>query len=404
MKPKVCLFLFWTNFQLCLGYPAVVIVPVADLISTPASKLCPELSVTQYYNQIPLAATDARKDPNSCPRQHQALFHELVEVVEEGPQEAKIKIKNAYYLNLNTGHKFHSFWTLKSNLKPLNQIKYASNFLPAPIDYLNSKSVHAPHTITLIRPYQQWSVGTRFALLPEQTSKHHYLAYCYNSDDEDHNPDITQFIKIKIPKRFAKLGVNNSSKDQLRAEFVKLVELWTARHRRLTIPYVWGGCSYLQRLPMPTFEIIARPGCQKELSYYQVPSNPNRIQTGFDCSGLTLRAAQAAGLPYFYKNTATLAHELQELSEADPILPGDLIWIQGHVIIITDPKKNLCIEARDYGHGYGCVQQIRIDQLFKETTNLNDLKTAALTKKNLSRLDKSGQVVGTYQVKLLKLI
>ena len=401
MKLKVCLFLFWTSSQFCLGYQALVTVPVADLLSTPASKLCLEIPVIEYYQQIPLAATDARKDHNSCPRQHQALFHEIVEVIEEGLQEAKVKIKNAYYLNLSNGQKFHNFWTLKSNLTPLSKIKYAQNFLPVPIDFAKPGAVNSPNTITLIRPYQSWSVGTRFAINPEQTSKHHYLAYCYQAST---NSDEQDFIEIKIPKRFARLSEIDLSSEQLRREFVKLVELWTAPHRRLAIPYVWGGCSYIQRLPMTTFEIIQRPGCQKELSYYSVPSNHSTIQTGFDCSGLTLRAAQAAGLPYFYKNTATLAHELIEISEADSVQPGDLIWIQGHVIIITDPSRGLCIEARDYGHGYGCVQQIKVNRLFKETANIAQLKEAFLSKKNLSRLDQAGQVVGTYQVKLLKLI
>ncbi len=395
MKPKQCLFLFLISSKISFGYPALVTVPVIDLISIPASKLCPEKTPIEYYNQIPLAATDARKDHNSCPRQHQALFHEVVEVIEEGKLEAKVKISSAYYLNLATGQRVGNFWTLKENLIPLSKLPDALKFLPTPINFLKPETANAPNTITLIRPWRNWSVGTRFLLnLTEPTSSRYHQTYCYQDGE---------LVKLKVPKRAARISLALST-TELRSEFVKLVEIWTAKHRRLAIPYVWGGCSYIQRLPMLTTKVIDRPGCDKELNYYQVPSNLSTVQTGFDCSGLVLRAAQAAGLPYFYKNTATLLHELSQISESDPVLPGDLIWIQGHVIIIIDPAAGLCVEARDYGHGYGYVQQIRLDQLFKETETIQDLKNAHLNQKSISRLDKSGQVVGTYQVKLLKLI
>ena len=143
---------------------------------------------------------------------------------------------------------------------------------------------------------------------------------------------------------------------------------------------------------------------QNGLEYYTMAGKKLTCHTGLDCSGLVLRACQTIGIPYFYKNSSTLAHELPEIKVHERILPGDLIWLAGHVIIIADPQSGLCIEARDYGHGYGKVQQIHINQLFYETANIDQLKHAYHKGKSLTRIDKKGAKHGNYHIKILKLI
>ena len=117
-----------------------------------------------------------------------------------------------------------------------------------------------------------------------------------------------------------------------------------------------------------------------------------------------MRAAQAACIPYFYKNSTTLAKELKPLAAQQAIEPGDLIWISGHVIIITNPKTGWCCEARDYGHGYGQTQQIHISKLFKDVQSLEQIKAAHLSGKPLTRINKNGESCRNYQVKILKLL
>lgn len=364
---------------------ALIVAPVADLISAPAKHFNPKISPTKFYEQIPLSPVNPGKNLNAGPRLHQALFNEIVDILETYQEEVKIRILNAYFLNITTNQKTSSFWTLKSNLVPIKKIP-DSQYLPQPIDY-HYPNRKIPQIATLIAPWHHFSAGTRFKFDPQDGNFYIY------------QPKTNQFIKAKIPKRFLRFN-NQHTHAQLRQSFVDLVQKWATPHHHRSIPYSWGGCSFVDQLPMHKVKIVSKDG----LEYYTVAGKKLVSHTGLDCSGLVLRACQTVGIPYFYKNSSTLAHELPAITPQDELLPGDLIWLPGHVIIITNPAQGLCVEARDYGHGYGKVQQIHISKLFKETANFAQLKAAYHKGTPLTRIDRNGVKRGNYKIKLLKLI
>lgn len=388
LKLLVSIFLFTTT---CINAQrAVVTKPVIDLISAPSSSFNRQLDPYLYYEQIPLSPVNPGQNQAAGPRLHQALFHEIVEIVEETKHEAKVRILNAYHSNKTTGQKMGNFWTLKNNLVPLHKIKN-QKLLPTPIDYQNPPA-NDGQVITLTMPWhchkngQIFSAGTRFRVNP-QTG----YAYCYSQDKND-------FIEISIPQHLYLLN-EPASPNELRQRFVKLIQKWAHSHQHQSIPYTWGGCSFTQKVPTQR----AKARQKKGLNFYTIPHAKPNPYCGLDCTGLVLRAAQAVGIPYFYKNTTTLADALTPVGLKDEIEAGDLIWISGHVIIIAEPDTGNCIEERDYSHGYGKIQKIHISKLFAQTPNLSKLKAAHHSGEPLTRIDKWGNPKGKYQVKIFKL-
>jgi hypothetical protein len=73
-------------------------------------------------------------------------------------------------------------------------------------------------------------------------------------------------------------------------------------------------------------------------------------------------------------------------------MPGDLILVRGHVMIVSDTTKNLLIEARSYGHGYGKLHEIPIGEVFENINTYKDLSEACFGKKVIKRKDKEGKV------------
>lgn len=385
------LFSIITN-QLLQAKLALVQVPVADLISHHVAHFKQDQAPENYYQNIALSPFRPGKDINSCPRQHQALFNELVDIIEEHKHEARVRIFNAYYLDLTTKQKTGSFWTLKKNLLLFDKLTPNQTLIPKPLNYKFPQRLELD-VITLLDSWhceqtnQTYSAGTRFKI-----NQANQTLYVYQ-------PDQNNFKQVPIPSHLT-LATQTRTPAELRKLFIDLVQNWSFGLNENFIPYTWGGCSVIQRIPVHNFELIQN----NQLAYYAVPPFSSQTQTGLDCSGLVLRAAQAVGIPFFYKNTTTLAHELKPITLQDQLLPGDLIWISGHVIIIADPKTGLCIEARDYGHGYGKVQPIYLRELFKDITNFEQMKTAHLSGTPLNRIDRNGNIKGKYQIKLLKLI
>ena len=110
-----------------------------------------------------------------------------------------------------------------------------------------------------------------------------------------------------------------------------------------------------------------------------------------------------AGLPYTFKTTAMLEKYGKLFKRSDTIQNGDLIWIKGHVVIITDKDNNLVTEAAGYESSGGKVQTITIEKMFKDIYTLNDLLDAYYKKKLVTRLDRFGKDFKESPVKLFKL-
>jgi hypothetical protein len=378
--------------QAGISYQAVTIVPVADLVGS-------ALANTRDYATLPLCGGKP-KAFSTCKRLHQLLFNEIIEVTLELNGQVEVTLPHLFFVpSDDTTHKMSTYWTLKKNIIPLKDSQLKA-LVPQPISYVQTLAqqplVPQANTITLIAPYSApecdctFSAGTRFivtATNPENKTVTVELIH-----PKTHTP-----TQIAIPYNYCLTPA--ATREQQRKNFVKLVRLWA--HGSGAIPYVWGGCSYIFSAPNFAFKEITTGTNQSH--YVLEPRSPSP-HTGFDCAGLVARAAQAAGLPYFFKNTTTLATYLRPITEETPVQDGDLIWIPGHVMIVSDREKNTLIEARDYSSGWGCVQERPLKEVFKNIVSYNDLETRYHNKKALQRIDNSGVITNTYTTfKLLSL-
>jgi ASC-1-like (ASCH) protein len=375
-------------------YPteAVTVVPIADLVGQ-------ALGNAKYYNSIALCAKDGAY---GCPRIHQLLLHERVTILEECGEEVKIKIPQVFYETDSEDH-CAIYWSLKKNFVSLHSLTSKNvdiSKLPPGIDYAH-KQEHNNRIVTLCFPYYvnslriTLSAGTRFLRTQESEKKDSISVYVLNP----HTKKIqTLLLPIKlccteIPSSYAKK----------RALFLKLLNEW-AHQKDGFIAYVWGGCSFATPCTYEPFSIhkgLSYKG--KSVSYYVRSELRSAPVNGFDCTGLIVRAAHIAGIPFYYKNSTTIARYLKTL-ENHTIEEGDLIWFPGHVIVIANKEKNSIIEARAYAHGYGKVHELPLNKVFKDINTFDDLLRAYAYQEPLQRLMSDGSVAQTISTfKILKL-
>ncbi len=118
---------------------------------------------------------------------------------------------------------------------------------------------------------------------------------------------------------------------------------------------------------------------------------PRGVQSGFDCSGLILRAAQLAGITYWCKNTTTIGLTFKDIPQQESLEEGDLILIKGHVMIISDIKRNLFIDAASYASGFGCLHEASLSDMFVEVATYDELRKYAYANQPLSRKHANGE-------------
>jgi len=384
---------------------ALITVPVADLTGAPVN----------LSKQIPICPVNANDGTFSCPRIHQALFNEIIKIININSNQALIETINCFYDIKNKNIKTKRsprFWINNKNYKILKNIKNL-NFIPKPISYqkLNLNNF-SNNIITLVKPYyspklkMKFSIGTRFAIKNFNNKENTYLISIYN-------PKTDNFITEQVNKNLFINNKNLISKNLAykRKLFIKLLKSWANLNKNLFIPYVWGGCSLVNPYNKDiNYKFLEKNITlkTKKLNYYEYINN-NKINkkqpiSGFDCAGLILRAAQLAGLEYYYKNTTTILNNLKLVNNINQLKSGDLIWLPGHIMAISDLDKNLAIEARHYSHGFGKVQEINLNKVFKNINNKQDLYKAYITQKKLDRLDINNQPVQKVQIKLLSII
>lgn len=384
------LIFFAVFFPLCKGKQAVIIVPVADLLGNQSGE--------KAYQGLGLCA----KPVEFCIRLHQLLYNEIVTIEEEKGAEVRIKISSAFYELKPDGVPQTSYWTLKKNLLPLEDlvtlgVSIAS--IPQPLNFNPTKIISNPQRIVaLLQPHHDprtqtiYSAGTRFVRTEKNTKTNEIEVFAFNRH-------LRTPLTISLPINKCIETNNNRSWDERREIFLKLLHSW-AHQQNGYIPYVWGGCSFTTHENEPHF--ISLPSAKGATLF--VPRTQKKLCSGFDCAGLIARAAQLAGIPYYYKNTATIANHLKEISHPSEIQAGDLIWFPGHVIVISDISNNSIIEARAYGQGYGKIHELPINAVFKNIETLNQLLSQARQKKMIYRLQKDGNVAHSIStLKILKL-
>ncbi len=77
-------------------------------------------------------------------------------------------------------------------------------------------------------------------------------------------------------------------------------------------------------------------------------SNQN---SGYDCSEFVMRMAKIAGVDFPWKTTTAIERSRRALDSQDLLEEGDLIWVQGHVMVVSNIERNEIIESRGYGSG-----------------------------------------------------
>jgi hypothetical protein len=424
------------------GSLAIVQVPVADLLWESAQDLAyGQANISgplTIYNNLGLG-------DSNCLRAYQLLLHETVLILEERGAEVKIAVPHIFYLagskyepaqrahkNLNLNNNLianlehldqeylNSFWTLKTNLIPVESLLNLGidlNNLPTPINFKNnlkelSLAACNVNTATLIKSVldpvtkQGYSVGTRFKFSGENLGNSVNMLnlpapelLVWSLENSNNIPKLTPFA---LPAD-SYITYSFKSFTKQKRDFVNLIKSWANLNTGF-VPYVYSGASLINTCPMgqcpirSSSNILGQPGYMRE-NYTQEPS------VGLDCSCLISRAAQIVGIPYFYKNSATIERNLVEIQDLADLEAGDIIWHTGHVMVISDVAQGLMVEARGYRQGFGCLHEVPISKIFYGVNSYADLLDRIKNKIPVRTLDDQGNFFGQIaRFKLLKLV
>jgi cell wall-associated NlpC family hydrolase len=301
-------------------------------------------------------------------------------------------ISSAFYTPTASSSPQCTYWTRKEYSKPLAELTKSSRQkivpIPAPLSF-DIPAVQTAHVVTLLNPVYDpvttftFSAGTRFTLAKERPDG--VLVWRYI-------PSTQTFSSMPLKATDYSVHTTQKTKEECIALFVAIARSWAHPDSAgRAIPYVWGGVSIGDRYPKNGF-ITQTSTADPSLTYYEIPSLPRSPKMGLDCSGLILRAAQLAGIPYFFKNTKTIDLHMQSLKRHEKLSEGDLILVQGHVMIVGSLTNNTLIEARAYDQGYGKVQELPVKAIFKDVPTLQRLVELHHAKQPVDRLDVHGVI------------
>jgi hypothetical protein len=369
-------FLFVTMWTTVQSYQAVTIVPVADLVGEP------HYATVSWHRTLPICWA---QHPKVCPRMHQILYNEIVTVLEEQNDKVLVKVSNLFF-STPSGKKC-SYWTLKKNLMALQVIKkngYPLINIPRPRSFDKEDSKAEVQTVVLIWPFTDqktaitFSAGTRFVAAEESVDTKSITVYAFD-------PTKLQQRLLHIPKELCVIEKKRSKKESLEL-FLQIVRSWT-RENDGFIPYVWGGSSFTYVCKENSFN-------KTNEGAYERKDSKGDPHSGFDCSGLISRAAQIAGIPFYFKNSHTIINYLQPLKVNDRLENGDIISYRGHVLLVSDTKQNKIIEAVGYTLGHGKVQELPLNDVFKHITTFDQLEKIYFAQHPITRLHKDKRTDG----------
>jgi len=154
---------------------AVINVPIADLLGSPITTVRPDENIDIAYNNIPLCSAQTNSS-FTCPRLHQLLYNDIVELIKINNDEAFIRTTHAFYMTPSSPTPQTDYWTLKNNITLLDDItnNVPLDHIPEPIAFTNKNNMTSNNinTATLQEPYYcatlktNFSVGTRFLCTP----------------------------------------------------------------------------------------------------------------------------------------------------------------------------------------------------------------------------------------------
>lgn len=387
----IILLLSYSRF--IFGQKGVVIVPVADLVGAP-------LLATGSYDS--LAWSCKKGDYEASPRLHQLLFNEVVEIKEARGDEVRIQVPNVYYTSPRSRTPQTNYWTHKKNILSFHQLSpHQQALIPAPIQFDRKNNNEAyRNTVALIVPVKDpttgiaFSAGTRFIKTPTQQKEAECSVYCVRPRSKE---NILTIAKKDCYEYRPK------SRSQLIQDYVAILKIWANRAKGF-IPYVLGGSSFTISHTNNQFVLAKTMRNNKILHFYKRPNYKEPVKTGFDCSGIIARAAQLVGIPYHLKNTYTLRNKLKPVGPHDKASNGDIIWVNGHVLVIVDTKKHLVVEANSYDGKFGMIHAKPLGEIFRNIQTIEHLETVHRARKPVSRMNADGVIIFTYKtIELLKI-
>lgn len=319
-------------------------------------------------------------------RAYQGLYNQIVDVLEEKNGLVKVHIPQVQY-NTDRALAKNTFWVLKKNLVRYDALSLRLQKTIPAVSYA------AHPTIVLTYPWNNFSIGTRFQHLPAQDTKH---AFAIRRADFVKNKPLVALI----PRDHALQETSRTHSAQ-RTLYVQTLKNLLARVKRdygndYVVGYVWGGASFVT----PYHEHDWHQNGQEWMRQEQKQS----CATGFDCSSLVMSMAKIVGINFPWKTTHAMQQALPKLQKKQDLKQGDLIWMPGHVMIISDIQHQQVIEARSYKNGYGKIHQARLDTLFKDIKTYDDLFKAYGNHQKVRLKDSNGNVCLETYIKILRLL
>jgi len=328
----------------------------------------------------------ASSDVKGCLRAHQGLYNEQIDCLEEREDCVKISYHNIVYgFDAETKKALGSFWVYKKHIIALQELadRDLAQAIPHP-EYAQEP------TIVLIFPWQHYSLGTRFKHLPNYDTK---TAYAIVRADYTDNKIVLDYVPHEHALVEAKQDPQ-AARQLFVAIINDLVDRVAESGNDNVIPYVWGGSSFIDPYTQTDFH-------QKDGNWHRsVNTSP---YTGYDCSEFVMRMAKIAGIEFPWKTTWVMQCSKRALAQTDQLEDGDIIWVKGHVMIVSNIDRNEIIESRGYGAGYGCVHRIPLAEIFEGIATYDDLLERYYAKQSLSIKNRNGDVEKYDVFKLLKL-
>lgn len=227
--------LLFTSPQVKAKQYGVTRMPIADLFGTPKPAT---------RSEVPHAPDNPSIDEPACPRLHQLLFNERVEILECYEDTMLISIPQAFCTTRNDPH-LTQYWVNKNAIMPFDELRSQQlnpdNIIPPAIHFAYPESVITPAIVTLSTPFtdtqtqQTFSAGTRF-LKDSQTNEHKHTIQVVALDAQK-----AQAITLHIPRTHCLTHERELSPDARIKQFVSLLKEWAHEDHNGFIPYVWGG-------------------------------------------------------------------------------------------------------------------------------------------------------------------
>lgn len=341
--------------------------------------------------------------PGSCVRAHQGLLSEVCTCVAvrdrgENGDELQVRFDSIIYgFDRETEAPLGNFWMKKAQALLYDELpEHKAEAVPVSVGVCDES------VVTLIHPWKQFSLGTRFKRAEYFDTNNAYAILVPNYDAQS---TLIDFVSHRDA------WVNNyRTPQEARAKFVWLlndaVDSAAEEGEDQVMAYGWGCSSRRRTYTQGEFEL-------KDGAWYR-PDN-GECHSGYDCSGLAMRLAQIAGVMselgdtdiiFPWKTTGAMKKGMAPVESLDALRAGDFIWIPGHVMIISNKSKCEVIEARGYASGWGCVHRTTLSDLFDGIETWEDLWARCESKQPIRFKDKQGVVLAKEHgpCELLKLV